>query len=382
MKKIKILHILEATIGGTRTHLNYLVRNLDQEKFEIAVIVSAKRTAAFCQDISAMKRLGIRVFEIDMIRQISLIQDLKSFFKIFFILKKHRFEIIHTHSSKAGVLGRVSAKLTRAPVILYSPHAFAFLGYPNRISHFILRKIEQILGKITTKIICVSESEKQIALENKIGKNKQFVVIQNGIQPNPLNLQRPASPRKTDFSREKIIIGTVGYFRRQKNYPMFLQAAKLVIREKSNVKFLVIGDGEKRCEIQRLLTELDLNTHFILTGHVENVVEYYQMMDIFVLTSFWEGLPYAILEAMAAGVPVVATDVPGTRDIIRHSENGLLVSINNVDLLASTLLSLVENPELRQNIAIKGYSHILNNFNIEKNIKTYDTLYQELYHAI
>lgn len=379
MKKIRVLQILEATIGGTRTHLKLLVSHLDKQKFDVSVICATRRSPAFLDDIELMRRMGITVYIVDMVREINPIKDFHAFLQILSIIRKNKFDIVHTHSSKAGVLGRFAAFIAGVPRIYYSPHAFSFLGCRNRIYRFIYLMIEKVLAFMTTKIICVSESEKFIARSYKIIKESKIIAIQNAIDLEKCTIDLVVTSEIEDrfHLSQKIVIGSVAYFRTQKNYTLLIKSAPRVIKSDKRVVFLIIGDGEQFSIMQKRIKDLDLQENFILTGHVDDICPYYHIMDIFILTSLWEGMPYSILEAMAFGLPVIATDVVGTRDLVIHQHTGFLVSSQDADAFANVILQLVENQNLRARLARNGKKLINEQFLMKNRILELETLYEQ-----
>jgi len=380
MKKIKILHILEATIGGTRTHLNQLISHLDQNKFEIQVIVSTRRTPGFRRDIDMMKKIGVKVHVVDMVRKIKPLKDLLDLIKIYRIIKAEQFDIVHAHSSKAGVLGRLAAYLAGIKIIFYTPHAFAFMGYSNRISHFFCRSIEKMLARLTMRIICVSESEKKIAIRNVCEKNK-IIVIGNGVEPaffSPQEKQIDVLKHQLGIKNKKII-GTVGDFRPQKNYDLFLKIAFEVTQVCQDITFLIIGDGERRLQIEKKITEYALGKNIILLGRIDQVHQYYSIMDIFLLTSLWEGMPYSVLEAMAMGIPVVATNVPGLRDVVVDNITGYLVPPDKPGEIVLKVIHLLHDTQKRQKFGLNGKEHIFKFFQIEAQVVKLEELYEHVY---
>jgi glycosyltransferase involved in cell wall biosynthesis len=381
MKKLKVLQVLEATIGGTRTHLNQLVNHLDKSKFDITVICSTLREPDFSLDISRWRRDGINVLSVDMVRGINIFKDLLAFIEILWIIKRGKYDIVHTHSSKAGCLGRLAARLTHIQKIYYTPHAFAFQAYSNGLRRIFYLSIERILTKITNKIICVSESEKNLAIRYGVADLKKIIVISNAINIPKINIKNSKIMEKLGINNDKIIIGTVGNFCTQKGYKYIIEAAAKVINHFDDVIFIIIGDGNERSYIEKMINFLQLENKIILTGHVqhEEMLNYYAIMDIFVLASLWEGMPYSILEAMSIGKPIIATDVPGTRDIVVHNETGKLVPPRDSLAISKSLHYLLKEPKQRNKLGKAAQQLMVEQYQIKQRIFKIEALYQN-YH--
>ncbi len=375
--KIKICYVLEATIGGTRTHLNLLVKYLDQKTFDISVVCSALRETMFQCDMLKMMQKGIHIFEIDMVRHIHPIKDIKSSIKILHHFLKNRYDIVHTHSSKAGVLGRLMAKLANVRIILHSPHAFAFQAHKPGLVRSLYIWIERLMALITTHYIFVSQSEKCIAMMNKICHQNQCSVIPNAVEA--LKSQQNTKSLKSIFKypANRFIVGTVGYNRPQKDIPCFLEAAAMILKKRQDVDFLIIGIGNNKNSIEKIVEKYKLKNHVTLLCRETNVLQYYSIMDIFILTSLWEGMPYSVLEAMFYRKPVVATNVVGTRDIIQNNINGILIPPRDPKTLSDTILQLLNNPKERFRLGRNGKRTIIKHHMMINRIHDFEKIYQK-----
>jgi glycosyltransferase involved in cell wall biosynthesis len=379
MKKLKVLQILEATIGGTRTHLNLLVNHLSQDKFDISVACSTLRDKNFQGDISRMQSKGIKVYQISMVREINPVKDLLAFINIYRIIKTEKYDIVHTHSSKAGFLGRLAAKLSGVSMILYTPHAFAFQAYSNRIIKLFFVAIEKIMSRFSTRLICVSESENKIAIQNRITDIEKITVIHNAVESNNHRVDNNKInelKRNLGINNKRIVIGTVGYFRHQKGYPFFLKTAHAVIKDYEDIIFLIIGSGKRKLEIEKMIRSLKIEKYIIILDSFDHDNIYYSLMDIFVLTSLWEGMPYTILEAMCMGKPVIATDVTGSRDVVVHEKTGLLVPSKNINAIADAIIMLINDPKKRKILGVNGRKRIMESFLITDKIRDLETIYK------
>ena len=376
--KIKIAQILEATIGGTAKHINQIFDNLNSHEFEFTLICSTKRDLQFKNNIKKIQSRGINVTIIEMVRNINPIIDLVAIAKLVKILKTGEFHIVHCHSSKAGFVGRIAAAIAGVRRIIYTPHAFAFYAYENKSQRHLFILVERILAKITHQIVCVSKSELYAARTHKIIPKKSLVLIANAIEKYDKNISnRKIENLKSELSiaSNHFIIGTVGFFRKQKGLNYFIDAVSEFAREKQNIKAIIIGRGNEELSIVGHIQKNGMQDIIFLFKNIESVQPYYRLMHIFISTSLWEGMPYSILEAMASETPIIATDIPGTRDIIKNNENGILVPPKDIDKLVISMSRVYKDPELRKNLSRNAIKSVIKSHNLQ----TWTTQMRQLY---
>lgn len=384
MGRIKVLQVAQAT-GGVQKHVLYLANGLDKERFEVVGACPPidrikgvdKAKTSFPQ---ALKGAGIRVFAIDMYRRINPIGDLISFLKILKLIKKEKFDIVHTHSSKAGFLGRLSAKLLGVPVILYTPNAFAF-DKPKAV--FLLKIFYLYLEKLAARwcdiIITASDSERNLALRHKIASPDKIITINNVIDREKIKVVPPPDiarkHRELGIDANDKVVITVARLTQQKSPLDFVKMAERIIEKRKNVKFFIVGDGPLLGKTTNFIHKKKLEKYIKLLGWRTDVEELLYISDVFVLTSLWEGLPYTVMEAMALKKPVVATDVVGTRDLIKDSYSGYLVPPHREDLLAKKVSELLESPEISGKMGLKGYEMLEKRMSLTEHIRTIEDLY-------
>jgi len=380
MKKIKICHITEATGGGVRTHILQLAENLDHTKYEQIFIVSLLRGRNIVNDLKAYIPEK-NIVSVDMERQISPIKDIISLFKIFFLLIRFNdVDIIHCHSAKAGVLGRLANFLLFfRKKIIYTPHAFSFHNYQNKIKQTLFCTIEKLAGLITDVIIAVSPSEKEFAVKKKIISQEKVKIIENAIP-------QPVLPEKTskeefflnllslDLNYNQYKIGVfVGRLTEQKN-PFFI--LELARKMDDNVLFLLAGEGEYYNDLKYEINKYNLNHKVFLLGHVDNVSEILFYSDFMILPSLWEGLPYSILESLSVGTPVFASNIDGNNDAITQ-DNGFLFDVDKPNELIRKLETITF--EELKNMGEIGIGTIEKKYMLDRMIKELQNLYNEQY---
>ena len=380
MRKIRVLQVLEATVGGTRRHLSLLVTHLDPSRFEVSVICSVRRDPSFIEDLRRMEEREVEVAVVSMTRHISPLKDLFACLRIWRLIRQRRCDIVHTHSSKAGVLGRMAARLVGVPVILHSPHGFAFQADLGKMKSSFYRGIERVMGRLTTRLVCVSESEREIALVNRIAYKHDMNVIPNAVDPSwwDVGVDGERKRREIGIPPDHLIVGMVGDLRPQKGYEYYLDAAAQVLKHFPNVTFLILGDGALREELERRVRRLNIEKSVRMMGYRADIAEIYPLMDVFVLTSLWEGMPYSILEAMAARRPVVATRIPGSQDVVLDGITGMLVPPRDKDAIAQAIPELLHDPTKRKNMGEEGKRRVEDRYELQNQIESLEALYEDM----
>jgi glycosyltransferase involved in cell wall biosynthesis len=378
-KKIKIAQILEATVGGTKKHVMYLTTRLNKRKFCVYLICSTLRDRTFSIDAEYLEMNDITVKIIQMKRKINPFYDLLSFIKTYIFLRKEKFDIVHVHSSKAGFLARLAAKIAKIPVILYSPHCFSFQQQRKGIVNAFYTYLERFTSLFTHKIIAVSKSECDIAIRNRIAGFEKVVVIENGLDLSEFNCYVNVVQKKEELGIQHgyPVVGMVARLCRQKGCQYFLKAAKKVMETIPDVTFILVGDGEKRTEIKRMIDDLGIADHLIITGGRKDVPDIIATFDISVAPSLWEGLPYVILESMAAGKPVIASKIPGIKDVVIDEKTGYLVPAADTSTLSLAILDLLFNKRKAARMGKEGRAEVKRKYSLDNQIQKIERLYED-----
>lgn len=379
---IHVLQILEATVGGTRRHLVSLVSRLDKHAFKVDVAAPALRhgtrdDTSFAAEIRAA---GITLHEVNMYREIRPFADLDALFTLTRLIRKNHYDLVHTHSSKAGFLGRVAAKLNRLPVI-YTPNGFYFQDTGHWAKRNLFLGLEKAAGWFTDTLIAVSESERAVTLDNHLVSPDRAITIPNAIDPalfvSDIDLGRRIRA-ELGIGQETNVIGTVSRYIPQKDPLTLVKAASLVVEQQPEVCFIWCGEGDLRTETEALAQQLGISSHFRFLGFRPDVLAIMNAFDLFVLSSLFEGLPYTLLEVMALGKPVVATAVVGNRDVVVEGETGLLVPPQNPFALAQAMIALLGSSEQRFQMGQAGRQRILSQFSIERMVAATEAVYRSV----
>lgn len=343
MKKILIIH--EAS-GGCGRHVTDLVEGLNASEYEIEVLYGALRADdTYLTRVKELENKAKFIPSKYLVRDLNPVKDVFAFIQICKIISQFCPDIVHCHSSKAGFLGRVSAKILGVKKIFYTPHAYSFQSEEfGSVKRKVFIKLEQICSRLaTTCTFNVSVGERNAALKERIDSPDKFTVIYNGISEKKLP-DTGISRKRMNISVTKKVIGTVARIDQQKNPEMFLEIAKRMIKTDKNLVFVYVGDGPQRTNIEKKINNLELTSNIYILGYRQDSDEIVSGFDIFLSTSMYEGMPYALIEALRAGVPIVATDVTGNNEVVIPQINGLLFPVGDVESAISCLNKMLSCP--------------------------------------
>jgi glycosyltransferase involved in cell wall biosynthesis len=405
--RVKILRIIaRLNIGGPAIHATLLTQGLDPDRFQ-SVLVTGKVSAkegdmSYLADMYGIKPITISKLQ----REISIINDVKAFLRILWILNREKPDIVHTHTAKAGAVGRIAAFIHNLIYgskirIVHTFHGHVFHGYFGRIMSRMFILTEHILAKLTDIIIVISERQKnEIVYKYRIARSSKVRVVKLGFDLEPFVFSKDLTQESTqifnsgegDFVTDELKIGIVGRLVPIKNHKMFLESAKIFLEKNPSIKagFLIIGDGELREELIDYCKEQGLSDHVHFLGWQKKLPEIYTNLDIVALTSNNEGTPVSLIEAMACSVPVIATDVGGVRDLLgnfqldfisedfKGCERGILCRKNDAKSFANGMKYLANNKRLRKEKANLAKTFIVQNFSKERLIREMELLYTEL----
>lgn len=379
MKPIRVLQVLEATIGGTKRHLLDLCTLLDPERFQVTVACPPVRSephgdTSFVPDL---REAGIAVEFVPLVRRIHPLEDVRSLWEMIRVVRRGRYDIIHAHSSKAGFIARQAALFDRHAKVVYSPHGFYFLNFENRLKLATFRWIERLVGRSTDVLITLSRGEQATALRENILPSRRVRLVENGIAHLD-GLPRDEARARLDVPLDIPVVGTVSRFTAQKAPFDIIEAVADLVSRRPTLQFLWFGDGELRSPVEAEIRRRGLSKCIRVLGYRPDARALLPAMDVFILASRWEGLPYTIMETMDAGVPVVGTDVVGTQDFIDPGCNGLLVSPGRPGRLAAAVDDLLTRPDYAAIIAQAAAHDVGSRFNRAEMVRKTAAIYTEL----
>lgn len=382
MKKV-IRIITRLNIGGPAIHTLILSGSLNKDEYKDILICG--KPAKSEGDMSYLaERYNVKPLIIpELGREISFFNDVKSLISIYRIIKREKPDIVHTHTAKAGALGRLAAFAAGVPVRVHTFHGHIFDGYFSPTIAKIFLLIERFLARFTDRIVTVSETVKyDIVDQLKVAKNKKSAVIPLGLDLDGF-LQceklRGNFRKKLNLGDDVLLVGIVGRLVPIKNHKMFLEAAGSILKRKPamNVKFLVIGDGEYGTFLRSCAKDAGIEEHVIFTGWIRDLAEAYADLDVVALTSLNEGTPVSLIEAMASSRAVVSADAGGVKDLVRPNENGLLSKINDVEGFSDNLFSLLLDKDARVRMGTCGRESVKAKYGKERLVRDIENLYEE-----
>ncbi len=315
-----------------------------------------------------------------LVREVAPRRDLAAVLRLRRIFERSRPRIVHTHSSKAGILGRLAARWARVPVVVHTVHGWGFHGStpPARRAAYVA--VERLVARWTARLVVVSERDRTAGLGDRIGTPGQYTLIRSGVDLAPFRearRHRAAIRASLGLPPTAPVIGAVTRLAAQKDPTTLVRAAGAVLRDLAGAHLVIVGDGPLRGECERLVAALGIAPRVRLTGIRRDVAALMGAFDVLALTSLWEGLPRVIPQAMAAGVPIVASAVDGVTEVIEDGRTGLLVPPGNPDVLAGRLRALLLEPGRGQALAARAGAHA-GEFELDEMLRRLDALYREL----
>ena len=363
-KKI-LLVIDEATIGGGQQHVLLVARHLDGNRFEAAVACEGRGPL-----VDELRRASVPVYAV----HLTNFPSPRAVRRLASIMRDFRPDIVHTHGGTAGFAGRIAGRI-RGCRVVHTYHAIHYLhaAFPKK---FLLTAVDRLLARITHRLICVAQRDYDAGLHAGVVDPRKTVVIRNGIEIEAFG--RIARSRARRDKEERVpVIGTVGRLHAQKGHRHLIDAARILRERGRSFKVDVIGEGDLRSELEAMVHDAGLEGIVRLQGSRTDIGSCLARFDIFVLPSLWEGLPLALLEAMAAGVPVVASAVDGVPEVVEDGVNGILVPRGDAGALAGALERLLDNPGEGRVLAAAAEGTIRERFGVRTMMDSLQRLYAE-----
>jgi glycosyltransferase involved in cell wall biosynthesis len=382
MSQVRVLHIITRLIvGGAQENTIFTASLLDRSRWAVDIL-SGPQTGSEGSLIEEVRGRGIPLYlEPTLVRQVNPLRDLPALVRLARFIRHGRYQIVHTHSSKAGILGRWAARLAGAPIVVHTVHGWGFHDHMSPLARQALIALERWTAPLTDALIVVAESDIEKGLQAGIGRPGQYHLIRSGIPVEaftPARVDREAVRAGLGLPRQAPVLGTVGRLSAQKNPLDWVRVASLVAQELPDCRFLLVGDGPLRAQMERSLAQQGLSQRTVRTGLRRDVPEMLAAMDVFLMTSLWEGLPRAIPQAMAMHIPVVATNVDGVVEVVRHGQTGYLCAPGDLEGLAAWCLALLRDPALCQAMGGQGGGEGVLEFDLPLMMGHLSDLYENL----
>jgi glycosyltransferase involved in cell wall biosynthesis len=383
MPLMNLCYICESTQGGVRKHLRELLRVFlrPEENLKVSAIFGDRGEPGFRDELSAFKA-QFPAFEFTLVPEFQRaigVHDMRAYNVVKELLRSHAPDIVHTHGTKGGIIGREAANYLGINNVLHTPHVFPF-QWESGFKKSLYLRIERHAGRYCRNIICVGEGQRAEALARGVAAAEKLTVIRNGVElPPPVSdADRARLRQSVGLDMQTPSVGMVARLAPQKGVGIFLRAAAEAIRQHPRVTFMLVGSGPDEALVRARIQELKLPPErFRLLGHREDAESLYPAFDVLVLSSLYEGLPYVLLEAMARGVPVVATDVMGSRDVVVDGVTGFLARVSDPAHISECVIALLNNPTLHARQSAAARRHVADHFSFDAFVEGHRKLYQQ-----
>ena len=378
-RRLRVCHVITRLIvGGAQEAAIYACAHVNKDEFS-SVLLTGPQTGAEGDLRRLARQLGVHVVEVpSLVREIAPARDTRAVLELRRRLREWRPDIVHTHSSKAGLVGRLAARLQRVPMIVHTVHGWSFHEHMAPLTRAAYVRLERRAARWTSRIVTVSDLDREKGLAARIGVASQYRTIH---ELNDLG-RYSAGDRARRTARTSLglpvgafVVGTVGRLSEQKDPHTWVLTAAEVARHAPDAQFVMVGDGDLRHGTERLASELGLADRLLFTGLRHDVPEILPAFDVLLLTSRWEGLPLVIPQAMASGVPVVASAVDGNTEVLRNGENGLLVAPSEPRLFAEAIRSL-RDPRFAARLVGSGHE-TAREFSLARTVPQLEQLYAD-----
>ncbi len=385
-RKIKVLRIINRfNIGGPTYNATFLTAFLGDD-FE-TMLVGGMPEEGESDSLYILEKYNVTPFLMkEMVRKPSLKNDKAAYRKIKDIIEEFKPDIVHTHASKAGALGRKAAASCRVPIILHTFHGHVFHSYFGKLKTMIFKQIERNLAKKSDVIIAISNIQKEeLTKIHRICNEEKVKVVPLGFDlqnfKDKKEKERVQMRKFYGIEDDEVAVAIIGRLVPVKNHSFFLEIMEDVLKKASKkVKCFIVGDGIERENIEKIVNKINqkYNNSIIMTSWIKDVASFNAGMDVICLTSKNEGTPVSLIEAQASGVPIVTTDVGGVRDVVLEGKTGFVIADFNKDLFVDTLLELVDNEKKREKMSQNGWNYVEEKFHYTILVKNMTNLYHDL----
>ncbi len=376
-------------MGGSAQNTLLTALNHDPQRYNVQLIKGSTRESAMTEvetqlvnhQLATAERHGIEVIDLpSLVRRISPSKDFKAFVSLYLCIRRLRPDIVHTHTSKAGILGRLAAWLARVPIIVHTPHGHVFYGHFSHSLSRLFLWLERLLGRMTHQQIALTPKEGNDYLQLRVSKPGSISVIHSGVDLNRFQEGKNQRYRKRDelgIPRNSLVVGFVGWLLPIKGVNFLVEAMAGVVQKHPRSMLVLVGKGEKEQALRKQAENLPLTNKVIFLGWRPDVEEIIPCFDLVALPSLNEGMGRVLVEAMAAGLPIVASQVGGIPDLVKHDKNGLLVPPRDAAALELAISNLFDDEKKRKRMGDAGRK-MCRLYSVEAMATQIDDLYERL----
>ncbi len=387
---IKILHIItRLDAGGSAQNTLLTCLGLNKDKYDVVLVhgfslesqMTQQERASVGRGIKKAKDQGVKVIPVRfLVRRISPVKDLRAFLSLWKLVAEEKPHIVHTHTSKAGILGRLAAKLAGAPIIVHTAHGHVFYGHFGALASKFFLLTERVMACFTDRMVALTEGERHDYVEWSVSGADKTLTIHSGVdidQYTKVRVNIEEKKRSLGLNSNGLVVGTVGWLLPIKAPMHLLKAMAGVWQSRPEVSLVFVGKGELEEGLKAEAFHMGVSDKVTFLGWRDDVAEIIPIMDVFVLPSLNEGMGRVLVEAMAAAKPVVASSAGGIPDLIKDGQNGFLVEPGDVDGLHLAIEKLLDHKKIRDDMGRQGRA-MAQDYSVEKMVEKLDTLYRAL----
>jgi glycosyltransferase involved in cell wall biosynthesis len=386
--RVTVMHIItRMDMGGSAQNTLLTCLGLDRKKYRVILVTGLSResrmtpseTEAVESGLEEARRRGVVVIRLPaLVRSIHPLYDALGMLELWRVIRREKPDIAHTHTSKAGILGRWAARLARVPVIIHTPHGHVFYGHFASLFSRLFLLTERVTAPITHQLVALTRGERDDYLSLRLFTDDRMHIIHSGVDIDAyMNGRTDGQEKRRELGIPEgtVVVGTVGWLLPVKNPGGLLEAMIPLLQSRPDLFLAFVGKGDLEPALKRRAVEAGVEGKVVFAGWRRDVPEIMRAFDVFVLPSLNEGMGRVVVEAMASGKPVVAADVGGIPDMVRHGENGLLVDPRDTGVLRASIETLINDPALRSAMGEKGRETALH-FSLPAMISKIESLYE------
>jgi glycosyltransferase involved in cell wall biosynthesis len=386
---IKVLRVIaRLNVGGPALHVAYLTAGLASRGYETTLVAGTLARGEESM-ASVSEARGVRIETLPALhREIGPLRDARAILRLARLIKEERPTILHTHTAKAGAVGRIAALLSgsaRPPIIVHTFHGHVLRGYFNPLTTMGFRTLERWLARVTTALVAVSPEVRDDLVKLRVAPASKFTVVRLGIELDERigvdSGVRAETRRQLGVGEDAFVVGWVGRMTAVKRTEDVVRALRGLVDRGVDAYLCLVGDGPDRDSLERYAHEVGVVKRCLFLGYQDDVARFYSAIDALLLPSVNEGTPVSVIEALAAEVPAVATRVGGTPDVIRDGVDGFLVEAGDAAALSDRLTELALDPARRATMGAHGRERVLGRYAVERLVDDIDRLYRSLLDA-
>ncbi len=385
-ERVKVLRVIaRLNIGGPALHVAYLTAGLADRGYDTTLVAGTLARGEESM-ASVAERRGVKVETLaELHREIAPWRDAWAIIRLARLIRRERPTILHTHTAKAGAVGRIAALLAgdaRPPIVVHTFHGHVLRGYFNPLTTLGFRTLERWLAWTTTALVAVSPEVRDDLVRLHVAPPSKFTVVRLGIELDERVCSDDEARRETrrvfGIAPDAFVVGWVGRMTAVKRTEDVLRTLRTLVGNGVDAYLCLVGDGPDREDLERYGHELGVIKRCLFFGYQQDVSRFYNAIDVLLLSSVNEGTPVSVIEALAAGRPVVATRVGGVPDVVRDGVDGFLVEAGDVTALADRLAELAADPERRARMGAEGRARVLERYAVDRLVDDVDRLYRSL----